>query len=110
MGEAIHTRDYCGKNTVFAYVMPDGKVFALDLGGEAAEISGMRIPLHSGDWHIYTLKSDNGLYAQLMVDGEVMSARIEPVRLPRFDLRGVYCLYSDGVDDSCAEMGYIKIR
>jgi len=99
-----------GRSTAFAYVMPDGRAFALDFAEEAAEISGMRIPLHSGDWHIYTLKSDNGAFAQLMIDGEVMSARIEPVKLPRFGLRGVYCLNSSGDEDSCAEMGYIKIR
>ncbi|HOO72602.1 MAG TPA: SH3 domain-containing protein [Spirochaetota bacterium] len=108
----IETRArFCsGKTTLFAYVTPDGRSFALDIADESVEISGRTIPLHTGDWHVYKLISDNGSFAQLLVDGEIISARIEPKKTGHFTLRGVYCLYSDGSGDCCAEMDYIKIR
>jgi hypothetical protein len=59
---------------------------------------------------VYTLKSDNGSFARLLVDGEVLSARIEPVKSTHFTLRGIYCLYSRGIGESCAELDYLKIR
>lgn len=96
--------------TVFAYTMPDDRTFSVKLREEQAEVSGRTIPLRTLDWHEYLLTSADGRYAKLLIDGEEVSSRIEPVRSKSFTNRGIYCLYSPKDENSRGEMEYIKVR
>ena len=96
--------------TAIAYVMANGKTFYIKLMDEKIEVSGRTIPLHTAVWHDYLLKSNDGRFAKLQVDGEIVSGRIEPVKSPFFSTRGIYCLFSSKAELSKGEMEYIKIR
>ena len=95
--------------TVFAYV-PGGDAFYVRLTSGQVEVSGRTLPLKTGEWHDYTLTSDDGRYAKLIIDGEAVSSRIEPVRSKLFTTRGIYCLYSSKEESSRGEMEYIRVR
>jgi hypothetical protein len=90
--------------------MPDGGSYSLWLKGERCEVNGRFIPLNTKEWHDYRLESQDGKFARLIIDGEVVSARIEPQKTGRYKNRGVYCMASDGTGESKAEMEYIKIK
>ena len=106
----VRARHCGGCPVVIAHVLPDGKTHSLRLCGESLKISGRKIPLHTSDWHTYTLESMDGKYASLLIDGEVISGRIEPVRIPHFTHRGIYSMYSQGKAPSCCEVDYIRVR
>ncbi len=95
--------------SIFAYTAKDG-VHYLDLSKESIDISGRKIPLNTTDWHDYTLKSDNGRFASLYIDGELVSGRIPFSKSDNFPLRGLYTLFSAEGKTSKAEMEYIKVR
>ncbi len=95
---------------LFACCLNPGLVYYLQLRDEEIDLSGRRIPLHTSDWHEYTLESDDGRQAKLMVDGEVILSRIPPVNDARFSARGIYCLYSPDDEASLGEMEYLKTR
>ncbi len=107
----IRARFTGGDNvTVVAVVTGEGKVFAVNLREEQLEISGRTIPLHTADWHEYSLSSDDGRYVKLRVDGEVLASRIEAGRQGPFTNRGVYILYSSQKESSMAEAEYVRAR
>lgn len=99
-----------GSFVLFACCLNPGLVYYLQLRDEEIDLSGRRIPLHTSDWHEYTLESDDGRQAKLMVDGEVILSRIPPVNDARFSARGIYCLYSPDDEASLGEMEYLKTR
>ncbi len=96
--------------TIFAYTMPDDRTFYVTLREEQAEVDGRTIPLRTLDWHDYNLQSADGRYAKLLIDGEEVSSRIEPMRNKSFPNRGIYCLFSSLMENSRGEMEYIKVR
>lgn len=96
--------------TVFAYVPTGDTAFYVKLMADKADICGRTIPLRTMEWHEYTLESDDGRFARLIVDGETLSSRIEPVKSKYFSLRGLYCLFSSTEENSRGEMEYIKAR
>lgn len=96
--------------TLFANSMPGEKVFAVVIGDEEVEVSGRRIPLRTGEWHEYRLESEDGAFARLIVDGEVISSRINPVRNAAYRSTGIYCLFAPAGVIGAAEMEYIKLR
>jgi hypothetical protein len=95
--------------TVFAYV-PGSEAFYVKLKTGQVEVSGRTLPLKTTEWHDYTLASDDGHYARLIIDGETVSSRIEPAKNSHFTTRGVYCLFSSKDEASQAEMEYIRAR
>jgi len=96
--------------TIIAFVRYDGRLFYLKLLDEEIETSGRKIPLHTADWHVYRLESDDGKLARLSVDGEIISSRINPVVDARYITSGIICLSSSRESASLAEMEYVKIR
>ena len=82
----------------------------ITLRDEKIECNGRIIPLHTADWHEYRLESDNGQFCRLVIDGEVISGRIEPVASKEFQLRGIYALCSLPNEESKGEMEFIRIR
>ena len=96
--------------TVIGYSLGGGSSFYVKLMDETINVAGRTIPVHTGDWHEYTLSSLDGKFATLAIDGEVVSGRITPVSLAPYGNRGVYCLLSDEQDTSKAEVEYIKIK
>jgi hypothetical protein len=95
--------------TVFAYV-PGNEAFYVRLTPSQVEVSGRTIPFATTEWHDYTLTSEDGRYAKLIIDGETVSSRIEPVKSKHFITRGIYCLYSAKDENSKAEMEFIRAR
>lgn len=95
--------------TIFAYV-PGGSAFYVRLTPTRVEVSGRTIPFATAEWHDYTMSSDDGRYARLIIDGETVSSRIEPVQSKNFVTRGIYCLYSPKEVHSKGEMEFIKAR
>ncbi|HOS41846.1 MAG TPA: hypothetical protein PLG31_19110, partial [Spirochaetota bacterium] len=61
-------------------------------------------------WHEYRLESEDGAFARLIVDGEVISSRINPVRNAAYRSTGIYCLFAPAGVIGAAEMEYIKLR
>ncbi|OHD67015.1 MAG: hypothetical protein A2176_16210 [Spirochaetes bacterium RBG_13_51_14] len=96
--------------TIFAYAPGGGTAFSVKLSAEQVSFSGRTIPLQTAEWHEYRLSSDDGRFAKLIIDGEAVSSRIEPVKNAYLTSRGVYCLYSSKDEHSRAEMEYIKVR
>lgn len=98
-----------GPVTVVACTLPDGRTYALSIAPEEAVISGRRIPIAAADWHEYVITSDDGRYAKLSVDGEVIAARIEPRTLAPFAQRGIYLLHTVGTAAK-AEVETVRAR
>jgi hypothetical protein len=96
--------------TIFACVLSEGKAFYVKLGKGVAEFSGRTIPLNTSGWHEYMLSSEDGKHAQLAIDGEAVSSRIEPVKNKFFTSRGIYCLFSSKDEESKGEIEFIKVR
>ncbi|MBN1497219.1 MAG: SH3 domain-containing protein [Spirochaetes bacterium] len=96
--------------TVFAYVPTGDTAFYVKLMADKADICGRTIPLRTMEWHEYTLESEDGRFARLIVDGDTLSSRIEPVKSRYFTLRGLYCLFSPTEENSRGEIEYIKAR
>jgi hypothetical protein len=80
------------------------------LKAEEVNVCGRTIPLHTSDWHDYRLSSDDGRFATLSVDGEVLSGRITAVRKNQFPMRGIYALYSEQGETSSGEVQFIRAR
>ncbi len=99
-----------GPVSTAAYSLGNGTVFQLVIAEEAIEISGRKIPAATSMWHEYRLESDDGRFASLSIDGEVVAGRIKPENNSAFTLRGIYCLYSDGSAPAGAEIDFLKIR
>jgi hypothetical protein len=96
--------------TIFAYAFGDGTVYSVTLKAEEVNVCGRTIPLHTSDWHDYRLSSDDGRFATLSVDGEVLSGRITAVRKNQFPMRGIYALYSEQGETSSGEVQFIRAR
>ena len=103
---------YTGGNsfTLLVYSLGSGDVFSLALESEMINICGRTIPLHTSDWHDYRLISEDGKFASLSVDGEIISGRIPTVKKEGFTMRGIYALCSARGETSKGEVQYIKAR
>jgi hypothetical protein len=107
----MRARMVAGDSVVlFAKVLGGGKVYALVIRGEEIELSGRKIPLHTADWHDYTVESADGGYARLLVDGEPVLSRIPPSGSQVFSGRGIYCLYTDESEAALVEVEYVRMR
>jgi hypothetical protein len=96
--------------TIFAYSPGGDTAYYVKLTADQVDVCGRTIPLRTTDWHDFLLSSDDGRYARLMIDGEAVSSKIEPVKSGHFPTRGIYCLYSSKNENSRGEMEYIKAR
>jgi hypothetical protein len=96
--------------TLFAWVTGGDKTFMIKISGEEIDVSGRKIPIHASDWHEYLLSSDDGKFARVYIDGELVSSRIPPVKNSHFRMKGLYCLHSSAEESSSAEIEYIKVR
>lgn len=90
------------------------EIFYLRIQNETVDVCGRTIPLHTGDMHDYRLTSDDGRFASLSVDGEVLSAKIPPVKSAaaggNYIGRGLYILCSQADEESRGEAEYVKVR
>jgi hypothetical protein len=96
--------------TIFAYVPAGDAAFFVKLTADHVDACGRIIPLRTIDWHEYLLECEDGRFAKLIIDGETVSSKIEPVRSKYFTVRGLYCLFSSKEENSRGEMEYIKVR
>jgi hypothetical protein len=96
--------------TLFSFVIGKNKVFYIELNEEEINVCGRVIPIHTTDWHEYLLESENGQFAKLHIDGEVVSGRIKPVKVKIFEKRGIYILHSKQNLISAGEMEFIKVK
>jgi hypothetical protein len=96
--------------TIFACALAEGRVFYVTLRKDLVEISGRTIPLNTSVWHEYLLESGDGRLAELIIDGEAISSRIEPVKSKIVTVRGIYCLVSSKDENSKGEIEFIKVR
>lgn len=96
--------------TLFAYVIGTGAAYVLKMRPGAVDVSGRTVPLNTAAWHDYELSSEDGRYATLRIDGEVVSSRIEAVKSPQFQRSGIYSLCSSKDESSQGEIEYLKIR
>jgi len=108
---AVRARFAGGSSTtLLSYVSGKDRTFNIKLLEEKISICGRQVPIHTSDWHEYILESENGKFAKLLIDGEIISGRIAPVKNGDHKIRGIYCFYSSAEDISMAEMQYIRIR
>jgi hypothetical protein len=96
--------------TILNYSLGGDASFFVRLMDESVDVTGRTIPLHTADWHEYTLQSDDGKFASLKIDNEVVSGRIRPVKVPGREARGVYTMVCLENDVAKAELEYIKIK
>ncbi|MCU0848943.1 MAG: SH3 domain-containing protein [Spirochaetes bacterium] len=99
-----------GSLVILAYGMGNGLSFYVKLMPQTVESSGRTVPVKTGEWHTYTLKSEDGRFASLYIDGEMITTRIEASVIQELKQRGVYCLYSPKNEESTGEIEYIKIK
>jgi hypothetical protein len=93
-----------------AYSMGVRGAWSVRLGREEIDVSGRRIPLGTAEWHDYRITSEDGKYASVYIDGELMSSRIPPRREAEYTAPGIYCLVSNKGQDSAAELEHVKYR
>ncbi len=96
--------------TLFALVVPGSGVYELNLEKDGIDVSGRRIPFNVHSMHEYELKSINGIEATLLVDGEILSARIKPVEKGEYPGQALYLLRCWSGTPAAAEVHYIRIR
>lgn len=108
---SIRARMIAGDSVVLiARGMGGGRAYVLSVHGEEIELSGRRIPLHTADWHDYTIESADGGFARLLVDGEPVLSRIPPAEAGIFADRGIYCLHTGEGEAALVEVEYIRMR
>jgi len=98
------------KVTLFALVVPGNGVYELNLEKDGIDVSGRRIPFDVTSLHVYELKSINGTEATLLVDGEIISARIKPIKSDEYPSQALYLLRCWSGIPAEAEIHYIRIR
>ena len=96
--------------TLFALVVPGNGVYRLTLEKDGIDVSGRKVPFNVTHWHQYELKSGNGVNATLLVDGEILSAKIQPVQDDLFQRQALYILHCREGIPGMAELQYIRIR
>lgn len=96
--------------TLAAYVIDRENVFSIKIENEKIEVNGRSIPLHTTDWHNYEISSTDGKFAELAIDGQLVSGRIPPVSDGPFSERGIYLLGQQAGGLSSCEVEFIKVR
>ncbi len=97
--------------TLLAYSIDQGAVYYIRLDSEKIDVNGRGIPIRTSEWHNYELSSDDGKFASLTVDGQMLSGRIPAAADGNFALRGLYMLYQQpGGGETSAEVEFIKAR
>ncbi len=98
------------EGVLFAYSMGSGGYFSLTLSKNGIDVLGRTLPLATNMWHDYTIVSDDGKFAQVMVDGELVLNKIPPQKGGEFPHPGLYCLLAKSGMKSSLEVEYIKYR
>ena len=107
----IRARFISGSPLVLAaYTIDRGNVFPLKIEPEKIDLNGRSIPIHTSDWHVYEISSEDGKFASLSVDGQMLSGRIPPASGTMFSERGIYILSQQPGGLSNCEVEYIKAR
>ncbi|HOP64827.1 MAG TPA: SH3 domain-containing protein [Spirochaetota bacterium] len=96
--------------TLAAYAIDRDNIFSLKLENEKIDVNGRSIPLHTTDWHNYEITSDNGKFATLSIDGQLVSGRIPPATENGFNERGIYLLNQRAGGLTSCEVEFIRIR
>ncbi len=92
------------------YLVNENSFFYVRLRKDEIEVSGRTIPLQTSGWHDYRLLSEDGRFAKIFVDGELLSSRIPSIKDTPPGNRGLYCMLSSRNDSSEGEVEYIKMR
>lgn len=96
--------------TLAAYAIDRENIFSIKIENEKIEVNGRSIPLHTTDWHNYEISSTDGKFAELSIDGQLVSGRIPPVSESSFNERGIYLLSQQAGGISNCEVEFIKVR
>ncbi len=95
---------------LFAYSMGSGGYFSLALSKDGIDVLGRKLPLATNMWHDYTIVSDDGKFARVMVDGELVLNKIPPHKGIEFAHPGLYCLMVKSDAKATIEIEHIKYR
>ena len=107
----VRARFISGSPLILAsYAIDRDNVFFIKFENEKIEVNGRSIPLHTTDWHNYEISSTDGKFAELSVDGQLISGRIPPVSENIFNERGIYLLSQQAGGLSSCEVEFIKVR
>lgn len=93
-----------------AFTIDRENVFSIKIENEKIEVNGRSIPIHTTDWHNYEISSADGKFAELSIDGQLISGRIPPVSDITFTERGIYLLSQQAGSLSNCEVEFIKVR
>ena len=99
-----------GEVTALLYRLPDGHAFNLTLSEDNVSVCYRQVSLDTRTWHTYRITSRDGRFADLYVDGEKISGRIEACEPEGFDKRGIYIMRVSKVYRTRAEMMYLLYR
>lgn len=107
----VRARFISGSTLVLAaYAIDRDNVFSIKIEGERIDVNGRSIPLHTTDWHNYEISSADGRFAELSIDGQLVSGRIPPVSGSGFTERGIYLLSQQAGGLSACEVEFIRVR
>lgn len=95
---------------IAAYAIDRDNVFSIKAENEKIEVNGRSIPLHTTDWHNYEISSTDGKFAELSIDGQLVSGRIPPAAGTGFNERGIYLLSQQAGGLSSCEVEFIRVR
>jgi hypothetical protein len=99
-----------GEVTALLYRLPDGRAFNLTLSRGKVSVCERQVSLDTRTWHTFRITSRDGRHADLYVDGEKISGRIEACKPDGFEKRGIYIMGVSKVHRTRAEMMYVLYR
>ncbi len=84
--------------------------YGVRLGQGELDVCGRKVPMNTGEWRDYTIASDDGRFASVSVEGELLLNKIPPGRDAAFAAPGMYCLVSKKGESSSAELEYVRLK
>lgn len=108
MGRGRHVD---GKDAIlFACATVSGEHVNIVLSKEGVDVLGNKISISTKQWHEYSLVSDDGKFAKLFIDGEIVLNKVPLKKSDAFRHAGLYCLLGISGFDSIIELEYVKFR
>jgi len=99
-----------GDSVVLVAFSAGSGYYGVRLGRGELDVSGRKVPMNTGEWHDYTIASDDGRFASVSVDGELLLNRIPPERDANFAAPGIYSLVSKKGESSSAELEFVRLK
>ncbi|MCX7679354.1 MAG: SH3 domain-containing protein [Spirochaetes bacterium] len=99
-----------GEATLIACAIASGEYIRVVLTHEGIDVLGRKIPITTNLWHEYIIETEDGRFAQLSIDGELVLNKIPLQRGKAFPHVGLYCLVGISGTNSSLELEYVKFR